>query len=165
MGKIIVEAPAATLQDGTPREIVMGVIAVNPNKPEFGNIQLRETSFDITSSFSRVNKSVHFLPGRVEDLKLFVQEYNLTPGCDLNQKRSAKGEFALKIKITENTTPSYDSQEAKINPTTGEVITHEGQPVYRHSSLVALSDYTGDELLQRVPATIAVVAAADPLER
>ena len=43
----------------------------------------------------------------------------------------------LDIKIVESTTPAYDGQKAKINPSTSEVITFNGLPVYEHGTLVA----------------------------
>jgi hypothetical protein len=42
------------------------------------------------------------------------------------------------ILVEEKTQPAYDNQSPKINPTTGEIITHNNLPVYEHSSLVPL---------------------------
>ena len=42
----------------------------------------------------------------------------------------------LDILSEEKTIPAYDGQAAKINPSTGEVITDKGLPVYEHGSLV-----------------------------
>lgn len=42
----------------------------------------------------------------------------------------------LDILIEEKTEKAYDTQTPKIIPSTGEVITHQGMPVYEHSTLV-----------------------------
>lgn len=42
----------------------------------------------------------------------------------------------LSIQVVENTTKGYEGQEPKVNPSSGEVITFEGQPVYEHTELV-----------------------------
>lgn len=42
----------------------------------------------------------------------------------------------LDILVEEKTEKAYDTQTPKIIPSTGEVITHQGMPVYEHSSLV-----------------------------
>lgn len=42
----------------------------------------------------------------------------------------------LDILSEEKTVPAYDGQAAKINPSTGEVISFNGFPVYEHGSLV-----------------------------
>lgn len=42
------------------------------------------------------------------------------------------------IQVVENTerNPFSSTQEPKINPTTGEILTKDGQPIYRHTSIV-----------------------------
>lgn len=147
MAKVIVEKPAP-LTDGSEREVVAGVIGVNPNKPEFGNLQLREVSYQITGGFMNQVNKVHFMAGRVEHLEGLVKSANITANSDLNAKLQAIGQPAVTIKVVESTTPFYPDQEPKINPTSGEIMTHNGEPIFRNTELVNVDQYAGDELLK-----------------
>ena len=65
----------------------------------------------------------------------------------------------LDIFIEEKTVPAYDGQPAKINPSTGEVITYNSLPVYEHGSLVS-EGQGGIKRLERTPAPVSVLTAA-----
>lgn len=56
----------------------------------------------------------------------------------------------LDIEVVENTTqnPMQPGQQAKINPSTGEVLTKDGKPIYRHTKLVPASENTRLEFIQ-----------------
>lgn len=49
---------------------------------------------------------------------------------------AAGSELPFDILVEEKTEPQYAGQNPKINPSTGEVITSEGMPIFEHSSLV-----------------------------
>lgn len=49
---------------------------------------------------------------------------------------TAGSEIPFDILVEEKTEPQYAGQNPKINPSTGEVITSEGMPIFEHSSLV-----------------------------
>jgi hypothetical protein len=82
-----------------------------------------------------------------------------------NSKTSISANFQvgqtvpLDIFIEEKTMPAYDGQAAKVNPSTGEVITYNGLPVYEHGSLVSVGE-GGIKRLERTPAPVANVTAA-----
>jgi hypothetical protein len=65
----------------------------------------------------------------------------------------------LDIFIEEKTMPAYDGQAAKVNPSTGEVITYNGLPIYEHGSLVSVGE-GGIKRLERTPAPVANVTAS-----
>jgi hypothetical protein len=46
----------------------------------------------------------------------------------------------LDILSEEKTVPAYDGQSPKVNPSTGEIITYQGLPVYEHGSLVGIGE-------------------------
>jgi hypothetical protein len=58
------------------------------------------------------------------------------------------------ILVQEKTEPAYAKQQPKINPSTGEVITSEGMPVYEHSSLVQVGEGGKIVTLPRETATV-----------
>lgn len=82
-----------------------------------------------------------------------------------NSKTSISANFQvgqtvpLDIFIEEKTMPAYEGQAAKVNPSTGEVITYNGLPVYEHGSLVSVGE-GGIKRLERTPAPVANVTAA-----
>jgi hypothetical protein len=82
-----------------------------------------------------------------------------------NSKTSISANFQvgqtvpLDIFIEEKTMPAYDGQAAKVNPSTGEVITYNGLPIYEHGSLVSVGE-GGIKRLERTPAPVANVTAA-----
>jgi len=82
-----------------------------------------------------------------------------------NSKTSISANFQvgqtvpLDIFIEEKTMPAYDGQAAKVNPSTGEVITYNDLPVYEHGSLVSVGE-GGIKRLERTPAPVANVTAA-----
>lgn len=65
----------------------------------------------------------------------------------------------LDIFIEEKTVPAYDGQPAKINPSTGEVITYNGLPVYEHGSLVS-EGQGGIKRLERTASPASVLTSA-----
>lgn len=70
------------------------------------------------------------------------------------------------ILIEEKTTAAYPGQQAKVNPTTSEVITFEGQAIYEHGSLVEAGQ-GGVKKLERasVSAQATAQVSAKELER
>lgn len=55
------------------------------------------------------------------------------------------GAADLCLLAIESTSPYYEGQEPKINPSTGAVVTHNGQPIYRSTKLGKMGD--AEELL------------------
>ena len=120
-----------------------GVIGVNPNKPEFGSVQMATQSFSRSASgFMSQTKVVYFLSGSVKDLEALVEAFDLKVGDDY----SAKVEPS-RIIIKESTEPFYSGQQCKINPSTGEEVTSGGEVVYRETALVAAGSSEFDSKL------------------
>lgn len=71
--------------------------------------------------------------------------------------------IAGKIVVTESLTPFYDGQGPKVNPSTNEVITHNGQPVFRDTDFVLDSD-AEDTLLATDRAGVPATAGSDTPE-
>lgn len=126
-------------------------IVLNANKPEFGSIALEKTNFNLDSTgrkggFMSEKHIVHFVGGPVEDLKRFVEAYDLKVGDDFNAKTGLNRDIVVK----ESTKPSYEGATGKINPTTGEpFLTEEGEPIYRVTMLMEKKDpQCFDEILE-----------------
>lgn len=103
----------------------------NGDERQVAVIMLRQTAMN-NSSIGGLSKRVAFKTLEKEVVE-FIGEANFVDGMVYPQ--------AGKIVILETTTPYVSSkgktQSAKINPTTGEVITFGGEPVYRNSEFTA----------------------------
>lgn len=66
------------------------------------------------------------------------QPFDQWPSAETLEAKTGK----LAISVVENTTqnPNSPNQKPKINPSTDEVITYNGKPIYRHTSLTTVSD-------------------------
>jgi hypothetical protein len=129
-----------------------GVIGVNPNKPEFGSIMMRTTSWNTDGGFLNKASRVHFLSGKVEELKELCAAFSLNAGDDYSAKVAPS-----RLIVQESTTPFYDGQAPKINPSTDEIVTYNGADVYRETQLVPASS-TQQDLILREGEVVAATA-------
>jgi len=119
------------------------IITINGNNPEWGFIMLRSNVMSITpNGFRNEEKRVGRYIARVEDLVKDVETFKLKEGDDFGKKV-----FPVKLVIKEQTEPFYDGQEPKINPSSGEVITHNGQEIYRNTFVQPLDSAEPDTVL------------------
>ena len=133
-----------------------GLIGVNPNKPEYGSIQMATTTFDF-SGFAAPKRTVHFMSGRVEDLKTIISTFDLAVGDNFSEKVQPS-----RLIVKESTTPFYDGQQAKINPSTGEEITYRGESVYRETDVVPADSAELDSKLSNDRAAVTATSTASP---
>lgn len=91
----------------TPGQRVTAILTISPKKLQESGLALEETTFCFDG-----------------DETLSAEELLGIP---------------VDIDVVENTekNPLQPMQEPKINPTTSEVLTHKGKPIYRHTQLVA----------------------------
>lgn len=118
--------------------IIDDIIVANVNKPEEGSIMFQERHVSLNGGYTNIQRRVHFQAGKIEDLKILSKEMNLKLGVGLP---------GYKILVKESTVPFYPNQSPKINPTTTEVVKHQGSDVYRKTVLVQASSAEADELL------------------
>ena len=138
------------------------IIMVNQNKPEFASIMVRNDSMGLSENgFMVTEKRVGFITARTEEIEAMVKQFNLKENDDFSAKA-----FPVKILIKESTTPFYETQSPKVNPTTGEVVQSGGQPVYRQTLVVPASSPQEDEKMvtDRVAVTATTAAQAVDFE-
>lgn len=125
------------------------VVIPSTNKPDYGYIRVETTQTSMENGFVSTKKASALIRGKVEELKAL----NFKEGQSLSGKIFHK-----------ESTESYDGQEAKINPKTGEVITHNGMPIYRESFFTAdLSKQ--DELLAGDKAEVTAQTPANEIAK
>lgn len=132
--------------------VVNGVIVLGEKNPEYGSIMFEETSFTNTGGFLNKQKRVAFLRSDVETLKEYVSSMGLKTGSIVPGK----------IVVLETTEPSYEGQSPKINPTSGEIITHKGNPIYRTTSIGTIDQM--DTLLESDKIEIEITSEKDVLK-
>ena len=111
---------------------VITPFALSSDGIQRGSIMLESSEIKITNGFATKSKRTAFINGDVEVLK----ELGLVVGQELEGR----------IVVEEATTPFYEGQPAKINPSTNVVVLHEGKPIYRKSTFVT-DDISVDKLL------------------
>lgn len=108
------------------------VVIASENKPEYGYIRVEAKNTSMENGWIQEQTRSALIRGKVESLKsLGFKEGSTMFG---------------KIYVKESFTPFSPNQKPKINPSTGEIVTNNGSPVYRESYFT--SDMNkADELL------------------
>lgn len=117
------------------------IVMISKNNPESAAIMLRNDVVSLNSAgFLQTEKRVGLLKGKTEEIRALAA--GLKPGDDFSAKR-----FPVKLVIQESNTPFFDGQTPKINPSTAEIVTSNGSPVYRQTVVVPESMEISDTLL------------------
>jgi hypothetical protein len=101
-------------------------LGVNKSNPDYGYIMLTSECPVVVNGWARVERRVGRITNRVSDLINLIKVTGLKEGDDFSAKVTP-----VMLRIKESTTPFYEGQEPKINPTTGEIKLHKGQEIYR----------------------------------
>lgn len=115
--------------------VANGLVRVNPNKPEYGSMMLISSIAMLTNGFMNVRNRIGFIVGRVTDLQDMIKEYNLKEGDDYSQKVGPHR--IVVIEKLESEVPENQGYREKINPTTGEVLTKNGETIFWKTEVVA----------------------------
>lgn len=119
------------LADGKTRIFAMNPSENNPDRITLfmcQEIEASSTATEAQSFFLGWGQRKRLLRAVFSADKAIVQKLGLKAGSVV----------PFDILVEEKTIPAYEGQNPKVNPSTGEVITHEGMPVYEHASLVAI---------------------------
>jgi hypothetical protein len=121
-----------------------GIVVNKTKNEEFGYIRVESTTTTMENGWLRRQNRSALILGRYDDLVAAnFREGQQIPG---------------KIVVVESTTTNNPNNEPKINPQTGEVLMHNGSPIYRDTVFTTdLSKH--DVLLQHD--TVNVMADAD----
>ena len=113
----------------TKMEGQTNLVAPYEKNPEFGRIMVRNDESVSISATGFLSKSprVAWIGGRVDTLQEIVDTFNLREGDDWSEKV-----IPIKLVVKEQANPFWETQNAKINPSTGELVLYKDQPVYRN---------------------------------
>ena len=112
-----------------------GLIRVNPNKPEYGSLMLINRTYTIVNGFANPKNKVGFITGKVDDLQKMVDQFHLREGDDFSQKVAPHR--IVTLEKTESELGDDLGYREKINPSTGETLTHGGEVIYRKTEVVS----------------------------
>lgn len=112
-----------------------GLIRINPNKPEFGSLMLIAVVASLSNGFMNVKNRVGFVVGRVADLTNLVKEFGLKDGDDYSAKVGPHR--IVTIEKLQSEAPENQGYREKINPSTGEVLTKNGETIVWKTEVVA----------------------------
>lgn len=92
---------------------------VNPtSNPEVAFVRVEQTKDVVVNGWDQAQVRSALIMGDPERLQKRYKAGQVLPGT---------------ITIREDHVQAHDGQQPKINPTTGEVLTKDGKPIYRHS--------------------------------
>ena len=134
-----------------------GLIRINPNKTEFGSLMLMATVVSLSSGFLNKRNKVGFVVGSIEDLEAVIGEYKLKEGTDYSVAVSPHK--IVTLERLESETPENQGFREKINPTTGEILTKNGETIMWKTEVVSESSDVVETLIQH---DVAGVPVADP---
>lgn len=135
-----------------------GLIRINPNKPEFGSLMLMATVITLSSGFLNKRNKIGFIVGEIENLNAVISEYKLKEGTDYSVAVSPHK--IVTLEKLESETPENQGFREKINPTTGEVLTKNGETIMWKSEVVSEASDVVESLIQHDVA--GTPAAIDP---
>lgn len=118
-------------------------LGVNKNNPDYGYIMLTSERPVVVNGWARIERRVGRITNSVEQLVNLIKLTKLREGDDFSTKVSP-----VMLIVKESTTPFYEGQDPKINPTTGEIKTHKGQDIYRATFVEQYNAELSDTLLE-----------------
>ena len=117
---------------------------VNPTKnPDVAWVRVEQEVESIVNGWLQSSTRGALIMGKPEQLESKFRENQVLTG---------------KIVVRETLTPRYDGQSPKINPATGEILTKDGEPIYRNTMFTpSMNDQ--DELIEHDREEVAVSSA------
>jgi hypothetical protein len=134
-----------------------GLIRINSNKPDFGSLMLMSTVVTLSNGFLNKRNKVGFIVGSIEDLEATIAEYKLREGTDYSV--AVAPHRIVTLEKLESELGEELGYREKINPTTGEVLTKDGETIMWKTEVVPEGSDIVDRLIQH---DVEAPAAVDP---
>lgn len=136
-----------------------GLIRINTNKPEFGSLMLISPTVSLANGFLNKRNIVGFVTGRIEDLEEVIATFKLRAGMDYSVAVGAPHRIATLEKLESEIGDELGYRE-KINPSTGEMLTKDGETIFWKTEVVPEGSSLVDRYVDhdRVPVSDPAVA-------
>lgn len=136
-----------------------GLIRLNPNKPEFGSLMLINSSITIANGFANKRNKVGFVVGEIETLEDMIESFGLREGSDFSV--AVAPHRIVTLEKVASDVPDNQGYREKINPSTDNVLTKDGEPIYWKTEVVPEGSDITDTLIQHDVATVEVDTAIE----
>jgi hypothetical protein len=116
-----------------------GLIRINTDKPEYGSLMLVAVVTSINNGFINKRNKVGFISGEVTQLEEIITEYNLKEGGDYSELVSPHKIVTLEkveSEVPEDKNGGKSGYKEKINPSTDEILSKDGEPIYWKNVIV-----------------------------
>ena len=123
-----------------------GLIRINPNKSDYGSLMLLAITMTISSGFVNKRTKVGFITGEVDTLKDMIKAAGLKEGDDFSEKVAPHR--IVTLEKVESEVPENQGYREKINPSTGEVLTKNGESIYWKTEVVPEGSDVHDLLIE-----------------
>jgi len=111
-----------------------GLIRLNTAKPEYGSLMLAASVVGIQNGFVNSRKRIGFVSGVVKDLEDMILRYELEENSDFSALVSPHRIVVLE-KVESEIGEEFGYTE-KVNPSTNQILSKEGEPIYRKTEVV-----------------------------
>jgi len=125
-----------------------GLIRVNPNKPEYGSLMLIAVVTALSNGFMNIKNKVGFVVGRVKDLEALITNFGLKAGDDYSAKVSPHRIITSELLESEVEAKGLKGYREKINPTTGEVLTKDGETIMWKNEVIPIGSDIQDAYIK-----------------
>lgn len=139
--------------------ILNGLVRINPNKPEFGSLMIINSSMTVNSGFVNKRNKVGFVTGEITVLEDMVEQFRLREGVDFS--KAVGPHKIVTLEILESDVPENQGYREKINPSTEDTLTKDGEAIWWKTEVVSESSDLVDTLIQHDVATAEVDTATE----
>ena len=112
-----------------------GLIRRNSNKPEYGSMMFTSTTIAVTNGYMNSRTRIGFMTAKVEELERVIEDNKLKEGSDFSAL-VAPHRIVILEKTANEMTDEDQGYVEKINPSTGEILTKDGEVIYRRTEVV-----------------------------
>ena len=111
-----------------------GLVRKNTSKPEYGSMMLTSSEVTITRGFANTRKKIGFVSGTIEELAEIITKHNLVEGSDFSALVAPHRIVVIeKVQSELNGELGYSE---KMNPKTGQILSKDGEVIYRKTEVV-----------------------------
>jgi len=94
------------------------------------------TSVEITNGFANTKNRIGFVTGEVDKLEAMVEEYDLKAGVDFST-HVGPHRIVIREKVQSDILEGEKGWNEKINPSTKQILSKDGEVIYRKVEVVA----------------------------
>lgn len=134
------------------------IIRVSQSNPEYGSIMVQQTAFVLNGTMMNDVTRSAFINARLETLEKMCSIYRIKDGFNYSEIVGPKARIVIEERLESELPEDTKGFQEKINPSTGEVLTKNGEVIYRKS--IVVTDDTCDVLISHDKVSAPVTSKA-----